>query len=111
MSLCWYNVSLCKGWWVILQSIAGLVIFTLLACLFSESWRKVSLRGVFVALALQLGLAVVLLKVPIFQEFFLSLNQVILALEESTKAGTSMVFGYLGGGPLPFEEKMHPKPG
>jgi CNT family concentrative nucleoside transporter len=29
---------------------------------------------------------------------------VILALEESTKAGTSFVFGYLGGGKPPFEE-------
>ncbi len=25
--------------------------------------------------------------------------------EEATKAGTSFVFGYLGGGSLPFEEK------
>jgi CNT family concentrative nucleoside transporter len=30
----------------------------------------------------------------------------VLSLEESTRAGTSMVFGYLGGGPLPFEEKF-----
>jgi CNT family concentrative nucleoside transporter len=34
---------------------------------------------------------------------FLALNGMVLALEESTRAGTSMVFGYLGGGPLPFE--------
>jgi CNT family concentrative nucleoside transporter len=46
-----------------------------------------------------------LLKAPLFKEFFLSLNRLILALEESTQAGTSMVFGYLGGGRAPFEEK------
>jgi CNT family concentrative nucleoside transporter len=55
---------------------------------------------------MQLFLAAVFLRAPIFQEFFLSLNNVIMSLEESTRAGTSMVFGYLGGGPLPFEEKL-----
>jgi CNT family concentrative nucleoside transporter len=45
----------------------------------------------------------ILLKLQVFQRMFLSLNTVVMALEESTRAGTSMVFGYLGGGPLPFE--------
>ncbi len=39
---------------------------------------------------------------PIFKKFFLLLNNVVLALEEATKAGTSFVFGYLGGSPPPF---------
>ena len=30
----------------------------------------------------------------------------ILSLEESTQAGTAFVFGYLGGGTPPFEEKF-----
>ncbi|RLC18655.1 MAG: nucleoside:proton symporter, partial [Deltaproteobacteria bacterium] len=34
------------------------------------------------------------------------LNRLVLALEESTAAGTSMVFGYLGGAALPFDEKF-----
>jgi CNT family concentrative nucleoside transporter len=50
-------------------------------------------------------LGLLLLKLHLFQQLFLGLNSVVLALEESTKAGTSMVFGYLGGGPLPFEAK------
>ena len=29
----------------------------------------------------------------------------LLALERATQAGTSLVFGYLGGAPLPFETK------
>jgi len=37
---------------------------------------------------------------------FLWLNRAVNALEGATQAGTSFVFGYLGGGPLPFEEKQ-----
>jgi concentrative nucleoside transporter, CNT family len=33
------------------------------------------------------------------------LNQGVDALQRATDAGTSFVFGYLGGGPLPFDEK------
>src|SRR5262249_19691105 len=34
--------------------------------------------------------------------FFLKLNNVVLALDSATRAGTSFVFGYVGGGPPPF---------
>ncbi len=40
------------------------------------------------------------------RRFFMSLNHLVLALEASTKAGTTMVFGYLGGGALPYVEKF-----
>jgi concentrative nucleoside transporter, CNT family len=33
----------------------------------------------------------------------MKLNDVLLVLERATLAGTSLVFGYLGGGPAPFE--------
>ena len=58
-----------------------------------------------IGLALQLALGILLLKVPGSGEIFLGFNRVILALEESVQAGTAFVFGYLGGGPPPFEEK------
>jgi CNT family concentrative nucleoside transporter len=61
-----------------------------------------------IGVTMQVVLALVLLKGPFVREAFLSLNQAILALEASTRAGTAFVFGYLGGGPLPFEE---PYPG
>ena len=91
---------------MVFQSIAGLLIFISVAWLLSERPGRVAVRGILIGVLLQLGLAVILLKAPLFQEFFLALNRVILSLEESTRAGTSMVFGYLGGGPLPFEEKL-----
>src|SRR5665647_18276 len=43
-------------------------------------------------------------KVPLFRQLFLGLNSVVLAFQEATQAGTSFVFGFLGGGPLPFAE-------
>ena len=33
-----------------------------------------------------------------------ALNDLVLTLQQATDAGTAFVFGYLGGGPLPFEE-------
>lgn len=56
------------------------------------------------ALALQIVIAVVLLKVPAARAMFLGLNDLVLALQAATKAGTSLVFGYLGGAPTPFKE-------
>ena len=89
-----------------LQSTAGIVAFTALAWLISENRRKVSLKIVCIGIVVQLAVGFVLLKLPIFRDFFLFLNRFVLALEESTAAGTSMVFGYLGGAALPFDEKF-----
>ena len=33
----------------------------------------------------------------------MKLNELLLVLERATQAGTSLVFGYLGGGPAPFQ--------
>lgn len=90
---------------MLIQGILGLLVFILSAWAMSENRSKVRIKGILIGLGLQLIIALVLLKFPVFMEFFNSLNRMILALEESTKAGTSMVFGYLGGGGLPFEEQ------
>ena len=42
-------------------------------------------------------------RLPLVREGFLALNGVVLALGEATRQGTAFVFGYLGGGPAPFE--------
>ncbi len=88
-----------------LQSTAGFVAFAVLAWLISENRSKVSLKIVCIGIVMQLTVGFVLLKLPMFRDFFLFLNRLVLALEESTVAGTSMVFGYLGGAALPFDEK------
>ena len=88
------------------QSIAGLVVFACIAWLISENRKKVNIKIVVAGIAIQLVVGFILLKLPVFRDFFISLNRLVLSLEESTAAGTSMVFGYLGGGDLPFAEKF-----
>ncbi|MBN1104053.1 MAG: nucleoside:proton symporter [Deltaproteobacteria bacterium] len=87
------------------QSLAGFLTFAFLAWCFSEQRSHVNLRTVFTGIVLQVFIAFVLLKFPVSQILFEWLNGAVQALEESTRAGTGFVFGYLGGGALPFEEK------
>jgi len=91
---------------MIIQSIAGLFAFALIAWVISENRRKVDFRIVATGILLQILICLILLKVPLFREFFLFLNRIFMFIEESTTAGTSFVFGYLGGGRLPFDEKF-----
>lgn len=88
-----------------IQSVFGLLILAFLAWIFSEQRKNVNLKTILAGLGLQLILALLLLKLPGSQTFFIWLNKAVQALEESTKAGTGFVFGYIGGGPLPFDEK------
>ena len=89
---------------MIIRSILGLAVFAGIAWLVSENRKKVSIRMVLTGFGLQIVAGVFLLKLPLFGRLFLYLNNVVTALEESTKAGTSAVFGFLGGAPLPYEE-------
>jgi len=77
-----------------------------LAWSISEDRRRIRLRTVIIGLLVQVVLATILLKLPFFKDIFMLLNKAVIALEKATTAGTSFVFGYLGGAPLPFEEKF-----
>jgi len=90
------------------QSVLGIIFFTGLAWGLSEQRSRVSWKIAAVGLLLQLGLALLLLKISMIQTLFLGLNDIVTALQDATRAGTSFVFGYIGGGPLPFQE---PYPG
>ncbi len=50
----------------------------------------------------QFLLAALLLHLPLLQNLLLSLNHAVVAIGNATEAGTSLVFGYLGGGAAPF---------
>ncbi len=91
---------------MIFQSIAGLMSFAAIAWLMSENRKQVKLKRAVIGIFLQLLVGIILLKIPIFRDFFLLLNRLVLSLEEATTAGTSFVFGYLGGADLPFKEKF-----
>lgn len=85
------------------QGLLGIVAIILAAWLLSENRRKINWRVIGTAFGLQFIIAIALLKLPASRGFFLTLNRVISSLEESTRSGTSFVFGYLGGGEMPFE--------
>jgi len=88
-----------------LQSAFGFVAIFLIAWLLSENRRAVPWRIVISGALLQIALAMLLLWVPLFRDGFLALNDLLSALEKSTQEGTRFVFGFLGGGPQPFEER------
>ena len=90
----------------IYQSLLGLIIFLSIAWLMSEHREKVNYTFIVKGILIQILIAVLLLKVPFLKDMFLSLNKLVLALEKSTVAGTSVVFGYLGGASLPYVETM-----
>src|SRR5688572_26478637 len=68
----------------------------------SENRRAIPWRAVAAGLLLLLVLSLVCLKIPLVKAAFMKLNDALLLLERATQAGTSLVFGYLGGGPTPF---------
>ncbi len=74
------------------------------AWLMSEKRQIISWRTVLAGIAVQVLIALLMLKVAPFRGMFMGLNSCVVAMEDATKAGTSFVFGYLGGGPLPFTE-------
>lgn len=88
--------------WLHFQSALGIASILALAWLLSENRRVFPVRTVVVGLALQFSLALLLLKVPLARNALFSLNGVVNVLMRATRAGTSFVFGYVGGAPAPF---------
>ncbi len=88
-----------------LQSAFGLLVLLVLTWAISENRRAVPWRIVISGVILMVILAALLLKVPLIRQFFFSLNDALIGLEKATQTGTAFVFGYLGGGKLPFAEQ------
>ncbi|HEV8015858.1 MAG TPA: nucleoside transporter C-terminal domain-containing protein [Stellaceae bacterium] len=89
-----------------MRGLLGIIALLLLAWLLSENRWRIPIRTVVAGLALQLVLAVFFVKFPPAATVFLVLNHGVDALQRATEDGTGFVFGYLGGGPLPFDEKQ-----
>ncbi len=84
------------------QGFFGIIVFLVVAWIFSEKKKNVKPAVVFTGVMVQLAVAAILLYVPVFKKLFLLLNNLVLSLEAATRAGTSFVFGYIGGGVPPF---------
>jgi concentrative nucleoside transporter, CNT family len=88
-----------------LQSAFGVVALLAIAWAFGENRRAVSIRQAAIGLIVTLVTAVVLIKLPFVAHAFGVINDAVGAISSASRAGTSFVFGYLGGGPLPFDPK------
>jgi concentrative nucleoside transporter, CNT family len=90
-----------------LQSLLGVVAIPLLALALSEQRekrdRRSALKTIVAGLAIQFTIALLLLKLPGSATLFRALSGIVGALQQATAAGMRMVFGYLAGGPAPFE--------
>ena len=87
-----------------MQGLLGYSTLLLFAWSLSENRWRIPLRIILSGVALQWALALLFIKVPYAAHSFLLLNHGVEALQRATEAGTGFVFGYLGGGPLPFAE-------
>jgi CNT family concentrative nucleoside transporter len=87
-----------------LQSALGIACFIAISWALSEDRARIPWRALLAGIALQFTLAALLLRLPAFKQAFISLNELLRALEQATQAGTTFVFGYLAGGDLPFAE-------
>jgi CNT family concentrative nucleoside transporter len=85
-----------------MHALAGMAGLVALAWAVSEARRAVPWRAVGAGVVLELVLALVCLKLPGVKTAFMKLNDALLVLERATEAGTSLVFGYLGGAKPPF---------
>jgi CNT family concentrative nucleoside transporter len=87
------------------QSALGIVALLAFAWAISENRRAVDWKCAAVALLVTLATAFLRLKAPGVTSAFAAINRGVDAVAAATLAGTALVFGYVGGGPLPFELK------
>jgi CNT family concentrative nucleoside transporter len=88
---------------LLIQGLLGIIAFVLLALPFSSNWRRINLKLVLFAIALQFIICALLLKAPGIREGLVYVNRAVGALGAATMKGTAFVYGYLGGGTPPFD--------
>jgi concentrative nucleoside transporter, CNT family len=84
--------------------LVGYAALLALAWALSADRRTIPWRTVLGGVVLQWALAGLLLGWPPSQRAVLLLNDAAEAVQAATDQGTAFLFGYLGGGPLPFAE-------
>jgi len=88
---------------LIIQAVLGVAFFIGLPVLLSENKKLIKKRLIAIGLGLQISLAFVLSQFGVVRGFFQTLGRGIESIKDATLVGTSFVFGYVGGGPTPFE--------
>ena len=88
----------------VLWGMAGIAALLGIAVLLGEERRAIPLRTVVAGVLLQIALAVVFTRIPVAVAAIRHVSWAVDALQRATDAGTSFVFGYLGGAAPPFAE-------
>src|SRR3981081_1218094 len=89
-----------------LQSLLGIFALLAFAGIISEHRGAVAWRSAAASLLLSFVPRLVRLKVPGVPRAFAAINEAVNAIAAASRAGTSFVFGYLGGGQLPYDLKV-----
>ena len=93
-----------------IQSLIGFIALFVIAWAMSEKRSVIPWRTVFGAIILQVVMCVVLFKFPFFREVTSTLNDALNGIQDATREGTKFVFGYIGGGDLPFKVEENKSP-
>ena len=88
---------------LVVQGLFGLAMFIAIAWACGEDRRRLLLANRRRGHSGQFVLALLLIKLPPARLLFEWLLGASVTALQDAEAGTSFVFGYLGGGPLPFE--------
>jgi concentrative nucleoside transporter, CNT family len=93
------------GFMLQLQSAIGVFALLAIAWALGENRRAVSVRQTAIGLVVTLATALVLIKLPLVARAFGAINDAVETISAASRAGTSFVFGYVGGAPAPFDVK------
>jgi len=85
------------------QGLLGIAVILIIARLFCDNSKLVRYGPVLKAFCLQVTVAFLILHFKVIQKGVDHIGTGLTALRNATLAGTSFVFGYLGGNPCPFQ--------
>jgi CNT family concentrative nucleoside transporter len=89
----------------VLQAFLGIIVFFTFCWFFSENRRQIKPLQIILGLLAQFTVAALIMHVEMVRKVFVFLSKGVIAVRDATLQGTSFVFGFIGGGPLPFEAK------
>ena len=88
------------------QGLIGISFLLMLAWALSEDRKmRPSWRWIAGAVLLQIALALAVTRIPVIWTIVGFANQAVTAIEKATLVGSSYMFGYTGGAPIPFVMK------
>ena len=93
------------------QGLTGIALMLLIAWGLSENRAaRPGWRWIAAALAAQIAIALIVTRVPFVWTLVGYANQAVAAVETATLVGSSYMFGYTGGAPIPFVLKDGAEP-